>query len=84
MAISFLNAFVPFAAATCFRACEIEKTGAGVGIDDAESCRFCTQIVQDPAKNGVFEHVGKIAGMEFVMIVQIDLSLRAKFDDRPA
>jgi hypothetical protein len=26
--------------------------------------------VQDTAKNGVFEYVGKIAGVEFVMIVQ--------------
>jgi hypothetical protein len=26
--------------------------------------------VQDTAKHGVLEHVGKIAGMEFVMIIQ--------------
>ena len=49
---------------------EIEEAGAGMGIDDAECCRLCTQIVQDAAKHGVFEHVGKIAGMEFVMIIQ--------------
>jgi hypothetical protein len=41
-----------------------------MGIDDAERCRLCTQIVQDSAQNSVFEHVGKIAGMEFVVIVQ--------------
>jgi hypothetical protein len=40
-----------------------------MSVDDAECCRLAAQIVQDAAKHCMLEHIGKIAGMEFVVIV---------------
>jgi hypothetical protein len=40
-----------------------------VGVDHTECCRLPTQVVQDATKNGMLEHIGEIASVEFVLII---------------
>ena len=44
-----------------------------MGVDDAERCRLAAQIMQDAAKHGMLENIGKIAGMECVAIIHVSL-----------
>ncbi|MEI9803186.1 MAG: hypothetical protein WDN48_00445 [Pseudolabrys sp.] len=41
-----------------------------MGVDDAERRLFPAQIMQDAAEHGVFEHIGKTAGVKGVAIIQ--------------
>ena len=59
----------PFAPACSFIAGEIIEASAGVGVDHTECCRLPTQVVQDATKNGMLEHIGEIASVEFVLII---------------
>src|SRR3984957_13596922 len=52
-----------------FLAYEIEAPGAGMGVDEAERAFLAGQIDEDAGQNGVLEHVGEIAGMKGVAIV---------------
>src|SRR5262245_54895512 len=52
-----------------------------MGINHAESRRFTSQIVQDATKHCVLKNIGKIAGVEFMLIIH-DAS--CQLDRRPA
>ena len=43
----------------------------GMGVDEAEGAFLAGQINEDAGQNGVLEHVGEIAGMKGVAIVDL-------------
>ena len=47
---------------------------AGDIVDQKTQGKYASQVdkVQDAAKNGVLEHIGKIAGVEFVVVIHVD------------
>ena len=64
-----MNARAPFAAAARFGAGEIVDTGAGMGVDDAESRRLGAQVHENAHQHGVLDDIREIAGVEGVAIV---------------
>ena len=59
----------PFGRTLRLRARQIESPRPGMGVDETERAFLARQINEDAGQNGVLEHVGKIAGMKGVTIV---------------
>ena len=59
----------PFRRTLRFLARQIEAARAGMGVDKAEGALLAGQINENAGQNGVLEHVGEIAGMKGVAIV---------------
>ena len=59
----------PFWRAFCLRACQIESARPSVGVDETERTFLAGQINENAGQNGVLEHVGEIAGMKGMAIV---------------
>ena len=59
----------PFRRAFRLRALEIVPARPGMGVDEAERALLAGEIDKDARKDRVLEHVGEIAGMEGVAVV---------------
>jgi hypothetical protein len=61
----------PFRRSLRFRARQIESTRPGVGVDETERAFLTGQIDEDAGQKHVLEHVGEIASMKGVAIVDL-------------
>src|ERR1700722_19525705 len=63
------DAVAPFRRSLRLRARQIESARPGVGVDETERAFLAGQINENAGQNGVLEHVGEIAGMKGVSVV---------------
>ncbi len=62
----------PFRRALRLPARQIESARPGMGVDEPEGAFLAGQINEDAGQNDVFEHIGEIAGMKGVAIVDLN------------